>query len=142
MITYKKFKMQSIKLALFLSKPGFYYIKIDLKGAYDTVAIARIHRRYLQFFSGNILYQYHGFPNGLAEAPRKFTLLLTPILSWLSFLGIIFVSYLDDMLIMGEDPELLLEQASIAVQFFIFLGFIINTDKSLLPNKLNFSGLF
>ena len=130
MVTYKKFKMQSIKLALFLSKPGFYYIKIDLKGAYDTVAIARIHRRYLQFFSGNTLYQYRGFPNGLAEAPRKFTLLLTPILSWLSFLGIIFVSYLDDMLIMGEDPELLLEQAAIAVQFFIYLGFIINIEKS------------
>jgi len=52
---------------------------VDLKSAYDTGSIDKDNRKFLQFKSEGVLYQYRGWPNGLAEAPRKFTKIFKPI---------------------------------------------------------------
>ena len=129
-VEYQHFKMSSIKEAILLTLPNDLYIIIDLSTAYDCVLIAIKSRKYLQFNVGHTVYQYRGFPNELAEAPRKFTKLLKPLCGLLTFLGIRFVTYIDDMLVMHQDRETLLKQASWICQAFMYLGFIINVKKS------------
>ena len=130
-VRHKHFKMQSIKNAIEISMPYDYYAKVDLETAYDTTAVAAQDRKYLQFWAGDTLYQYRGLPNGLSEAPRKFTELLKPLSILFNYIGIRFISYLDDTLIMNQNKQKLLNQNSIICQVFMYLGFLINTKKSI-----------
>ena len=129
-VIYQHFKMQSMKDTLNTVRPYDLFGKADLRGAYDCVLMAVSDRRFLQFFSNGILYQFRCFPNGLSECPRLFTRLLKPILSTLYRLACRLISYLDDMLMMNQDPQKLLRQLSMAVQLFTALGFVINVEKS------------
>ena len=128
--------MATFESALCLINAEDYFIKLDLQCAYDCVNIAPEYRKYFQFMSNGILYQYVGFPNGLSEAPRFFTLILKPILGLLGTRGCRNCSYLDDLLLMDSNPDKLREHGSFIVQIFMFLGFIVNTNKSILaPSK-------
>ena len=129
-VEYNHFKMQSLSDALLLVKQNDWLTKIDLTSAYDCCPIAPASRKYLQFKSDNILYQYRGFPNGLAEAPRLFTLITRPVRELLNHLGIRHVLYLDDLLIMAESIQLSKNYTSTAIQIFHNLGFVINCEKS------------
>ena len=141
-VTYKHFKMQNVTNALDLINQGDFLIKIDLQSAYDCVPIYKPHRQFLQFSVANEVFQFTCFPNGLSEAPRLFTLLLDPIKFSFGKLGIKFISYLDDLLVMHNDPLVLKNQASLIVSIFINLGFLINITKSeVVPvNSLIFLG--
>ena len=130
-VSYSHFKMQSIKDAMLLIRVGDYFVKIDLRKAYDCCRIHKNFRKFLQFFCNSVLYQFIGWPNGLCECPRLFTKLLKPILAILGRLGYRFVSYLDDMLLCHQDPLRLRLQVSLVVQLFTALGFVINTEKSI-----------
>ena len=125
------FKMQSLQDALLIIRKGDYLTKIDLTSAYDCVPVDPTSRKYLQFRSGGVLYQFRGFPNGLSEAPRLFTLITHPINEILNHLGIRHVLYLDDMLIMAESTQASKVATSYAVQLFTNLGFVINQSKSI-----------
>ena len=59
-------------------------------------------RKFLQFQANNQLFQFRGWPNGLAEAPRLFTLVLKPVISVLEKLGIKCVIFIDDLLLMQQ----------------------------------------
>ena len=109
--------MSSIVTAINISLPGVYYGKI----AYDSVAIDQEFRKFLQFFSRPNTFQFVGLPNGLAEAPRKFTLLTKPILHFLSLHTIKFVGYLDDLLVIHdhEDPTTLKLHISLVCKLFL-----------------------
>ena len=131
-IKFVHFKMESLQDALLLINHGDYFIKLDLQNAYDCVNVAPECRKFLQFFSNGVLFQYVGFPNGLSEAPRVFTLILKPILALLGMRGARHCSYLDDLLLMESDPNKLLEHGSFIIQIFMMLGFLINTKKSIL----------
>ena len=129
-VTYNHFKMSSISDAMKLLKYLDFMIKIDLTSAYDCVPMHEEDQTYLQFVSKGQLFQFTCFPNGLSEAPRLFTRLLDPIKYTMGKLGIRFISYLDDLLLMNQDQHKLVEQASIVIQLFVNLGFVINTSKS------------
>ena len=131
-IKYVHFKMANLGSALCLINQGDFFIKLDLKCAYDCVSIAPECRKYLQFISNGKIYQYVGFPNGLSEAPRFFTLILKPILGLLGSRGCRHCGYLDDLLLMDSNPDRLREHGAFIIQVFMFLGFIINTSKSVL----------
>ena len=126
------FKMTHIETALSFIKKGDFFIKLDLTTAYDCVNVEESSRKYLQFLSDGVLYQYVGFPNGLSEAPRYFTLLLKPVMALLGLRGCRYCSYLDDLLMMDGDSERLKEHGSFIIQVFMYLGFLINTKKSIL----------
>ena len=129
-VEYRHFKMQSLDDALLLINKDDMLTKIDLTSAYDCCPIAPESRKYLQFRSNNVLYQFRGFPNGLAEAPRLFTLITKPVREVLNSLGIRHILYLDDMLLMAKNRESSLNATSLAIQLFTNLGFVINTAKS------------
>lgn len=141
-VEYKHFKMSSIYNAVDICRPDDEFGIVDLGTAYDSVGVAKEHRRFLQFSSGGVTYQYRAFPNGLSEAPRKFTLLLKPICSFLNFLGIRFVSYIDDMLVLARNAVTVKLHLSIICQTFVLLGFVINFKKTISKpsRKITFLG--
>ena len=131
-IPYEHFKMEQISNAFKLVQKGDFFIKIDLKQAYDSVPIHPQSRNFLQFLFNNERYRFRGWPNGLSEAPRLFTKLLKPLLSFCRKLAFRMVCYLDDILVMDQNISKLKEQGSILIQLLMALGFVININKSIL----------
>ena len=93
-IVYHHFKMDSLKAATEVMKPGCFMASIDLKDAYYTVPIHHEFQKYLKFQVGGKLYQYTCLPNGLSSAPRLFTKLVKPV--YANF------GYIDNSLLRGD----------------------------------------
>ena len=135
-VTHHHFKMDNIRSAIRLMKPGCYMASIDLKDAYYTVPICKEHQKFLKFqWKGN-LYQFVCFPNGLALCPRKFTKLLKPIFSCLRQQGHISVAYIDDSWLTAENFTLCVRNIIDTTTLLDKVGFIIHPEKSvLLPTQ-------
>ncbi len=67
---------------------------------------------------------------GISSAPRIFTKLLRPVISYLRKEGIRLVVYLDDILIVNETQEGAKRDFLIVVELIQRLGFLINWPKS------------
>ena len=95
-VAYHHFKMESLKSALQMMKPGCFMASVDLKDAYYSVDADIKYQELLKFYWRGKLYQYKCLPNGLASAPRVlFTKLLKPIYSTLRSQGHLSVGYID-----------------------------------------------
>ena len=129
-VNYVHFKMQSLGDVKNLIELNDYFVTIDIKSAYDSVPIHADDRKFLQFQVNGKTYRYKGWPNGLSEAPRLFTILLKPVNSLLGRLAIKCVMYIDDILVMHKEKETLINQAAFIIKLLTWLGFIINVEKS------------
>ena len=80
---------------------------------------------------------------GLYSAPWVFTKTLKPALAVLRQRGIQMIVYIDDILLIAESKEQALDQSQAVVYLLECLGFIINTEKSVLtPDQtIEFLGL-
>ena len=134
--------MEGIHVVRDLLLQGDWMSRIDLKDAYFTIPIDRDYRRYLRFLWQGQAYEFTCLPFGLATAPRIFTKLLRPVVGFLRSHGVRCVIYLDDLLIMQQDREVLVEHTATVVHLLEALGFLINYPKSHLePSQiLNFLG--
>ena len=101
-IAYKKFKMETLKCAIFLLKKNTWMTVLDLKDAYYSVPITLEHRKYLTFSFQGQLYCFTCLPNGLSCAPRVFTKLLKPVFATLKSQGHLSVSYIDDVFLQAD----------------------------------------
>ena len=117
--------------------------KLDLEDAYFTVPVHRDHQRYLWFVVEQVHYQFTCLPFGLSCAPWAFTKVLCPVAAFLRTLEVRMIIYMDNMLIMGESPDVVWDHVSAMVTILEGLGFIINTDKTMLcpTQQLEFLGL-
>ena len=80
-VQYNKFKMETLQHILSYVQQGFFMATLDLTDAYLTVPVSPDHAKYLKFQWRGVTYMYIVMPFGIAEAPRKFTKLLKPILA-------------------------------------------------------------
>ena len=103
-------------------------MKLDLKDAYYTVPVHRGHLRYLRFSYQGTLYEFSCLPFGLSSAPRAFTKLFKPIASLLCSMGVQVVIYLDDILLLDQDPGEL-KIFNQVLELFQNLGFSIKKEK-------------
>ena len=126
-VSYYHFKMDNIKTALKLMRPGCFMASVDLKDAYYSVPIATEDRRYLKFE-----WQYTCLPNGLACAPRLFTKILKPVYSHIRSLGHICMGHIDDSLLLGYNYSACTKNIQDTVDTFVKLGFVIHPEKSVL----------
>ena len=137
------FKMEGIHTLRELLVRNDWLAKLDLKDAYFTVPIHRDHQKYLRFVVEQVHYQFTCLPFGLSCAPWAFTKVLRPVAAFLRTLGVRMIVYIDDMLIMGESPDVVWDHVTAMVALLEGLGFIVNTDKSMLSptQQLEFLGL-
>lgn len=131
-IHYMHFKMETLNHVILLITPGCYFASIDLKDAYFTIPIHPDWRKFLRFVWNGQLLQFTCLPNGLAEAPRKFTKALKAPFSWLRARGFDNSSYLDDSCLLGDTEAECLENVYSTMQLLDNLGFTIHPDKSVI----------
>ena len=113
-----------------LMTPGCFMASVDLKDAYYSIPVAQEDRKYLRFVWENTLYQFTCLPNGLAEAPRKFTKILKVPFSELRGQGHESSVYLDDSALFGLTFDDCVQNITSTVETLDSLGFTIHPDKS------------
>ena len=130
-VVYHHFKMESINSATQLTKPNCWMVVLDLKDAYYSVPVAKVHRKFLCFEFEGKLYEFSCLPNELSSAPRVFTKLVKSALSTLREKGIMVVAYTNDLLFIADKPEELVRAISEAISLLQALGFTIHKEKSM-----------
>jgi hypothetical protein len=142
-IQYKHFKMEGFPLLKTLIKQGDWFLKLDMKDAYFCVSMAERHKRFLRFQWKSTLYEFQCLPFGLASAPRDFTKLLKPLIAMLRRIGIRLIIYLDDILLMNQNPEELRKDGKTLAFLIERLGFLVNKKKSVMipSQEIEFLGM-
>jgi hypothetical protein len=129
-VRYEKFKMEGMPMLCTLLEKNDWMTKIDLKDAYFCLPIAHEHKKLFRFRWDNALFQFRVCPFGLASAPRIFTKILKPAMGFCRRLGIRLLIYLDDLIILNQNPENLTVDTNSIIWILQHLGFVINWNKS------------
>ena len=98
------FKMEGIFLLKDLLRKVDWMAKVDLKDAYFMIPIQEQDRDFLKFAFKGKYYKFNSLPFGRACAPWVFTEVLKPIAAQLRELGVRMIVYIDDILILAENP--------------------------------------
>ena len=104
-VSFSHFKMDTLQHILAVVTPGCFMSTFDLTDAYLTVPVAPEHWKILKFSWRGIIYMYMVLPFGISSAPRKFTKVLKPILSYLCSAAVTIPTYLDDGWITAPDYQ-------------------------------------
>ncbi len=129
-VQYEKLKMEGMPMLCTLLEKNDWMTKIDLKDAYFCLPIAHEHKKLFRFRWDNALFQFRVCPFGLASAPRIFTKILKPAMGFCRRLGIRLLIYLDDLIILNQNPENLTVDTNSIIWILQHLGFVINWNKS------------
>ena len=129
-VEYHHFKMETLQAAIQLMSRGCYLASVDLKDAYYSVPMAPQDRKYLRFVFQGQLFQFTCLPNGLAEAPRKFTKLLKVPFAHLRGQGHLSSAYIDDSCLLGASAEACGQNVAATVKLMDDLGFTVHPEKS------------
>jgi hypothetical protein len=135
-IDVNHFKMEDHRTALKLLQRNYYMASIDLQDAYFLISIDENYKKFLRFEWKSQTYEFNVLPFGICTAPYVFTKLLKPVLQYLRSSGLMSVAYLDDFLCIGQTYDECLKNITTTKAILEYLGFIINTKKSVMvPNK-------
>ena len=125
-----KFKLDGLETVRTWIRPNDFLATIDLKNAYQSVLVARRHRRFLAFRVGDRLFRHRCQTFGASSSPFIFTKLMKPIVRKLVEQGIRISFYLDDALIAAESFDQCRRHVARACRLLTQLGFEIATEKS------------
>ena len=89
-------------------------------------------RDFLKFVFKDKYYRFNCLPVGLACAPWVFTKVLKPVAAQLREMGVRFIFYIYDILILAETPQLLKDHTMGLLYLLENLGFIIGYKKCIL----------
>ena len=134
----EKFKMETMQNVRELLRPGLWGATIDLKDAFYHVGIHRKSRKFLRFLLDGQVYEYMALPMGLTCSPRVFTTLNKKVGVVFRKHGITCVFYIDNILVTGETEEDCRNKIMFVLQSLRTLGFLINSDKSVLQPSRRF----
>ena len=142
-LVFHHFKMEGLHMLNSLVNKGDFFVKLDLKDAYFTVAIHRDHTHFLKFQWRGKIYMFTCLPFGLSSAPWAFTKLMRVAMTVLRRQGVKIIIYLDDLLIIGSSADAVIEDLQKVRCLLENLGFILNIEKSDLKPKqvMEFLGL-
>ena len=124
------FKMESLKQAIHMIRPGAYLASIDIKDAFYSVPIHPSHKKYLKFMWKAKPYQFEAMPNGYLDAMRIFAKLMKPVFSTLRKMGFVSILYVDDTLLYGDTFAECKENVRATLEMLQDLGFIVHSEKS------------
>ena len=109
------FKMEGIHVVKDLLLKRDYLTRIDLKDAYLTIPVHHHFHKFLRFRWQDQDFEFTCLPFGLTSAPRVFTKVMRIVIAYLRDRGIRCVIYLDDLLLMNRNREVLKEQTLTAL---------------------------
>jgi hypothetical protein len=138
----RKFKMEDHRTVAAVIEANHWAVSIDISKAYHHVTVSEELQPYLSFQYGKKIYQYMAMPFGISSAPRTFCKIMGHAMRvirerW----RITAVQYLDDLLFLHPDREVLQRQAQEIVTFLQDLGWTINREKSKLIPRQRFTFL-
>lgn len=129
-VEYHHFKMETLQHAILSMTPGCFMASVDLKQAYYAIPVSQSDRKYLRFFWKGRLFQFTCLPNGLAEAPRKFTKILKVLFATLRASGHDNSAYVDDSCLLGTSFDSCVRNVIDTVLLMDKLGFTVHPNKS------------
>lgn len=130
------FKIENVRTALNLLDKEDYMCRLNLKDAYLLVSINSNDKKFLRFKYKGKIFQLNALPFGLSSAPFVFTKIMKLVVNKLRKQGIKLVVYLDDFLIKSDSKQKCQKNTNEVMKLLLFLGFIINDEKSdLMPKK-------
>lgn len=131
-ITTSHFKLEDIRTVLKIISKNSFMATLDLKDAYFLIKIHEDSRKYLRFIFNDTLYEFNALPFGLNTAPYIFTKIMKPVVKLLRSAGYISSIYLDDICLVADTYESCQNNVETTRKLLNSLGFLINTDKSVL----------
>jgi len=117
-------------------RPGDYVTSIDLKDAHFHILVHPSDRKWLRFRLGHRVFQFRALPFGLSLAPWIFTMVVRQLCALVRREGVRLRVYLDDWLILHQDPASCATHTSLVLNQALELGFTVNQEKSdFLPSQ-------
>ena len=112
-----KFQMEGVQEVAELIQPHDYGMLVDLKDAHLTLGLHPSHRKYCRFRcpKTKVRYQWKTVSFGTSEAPKICTKIIRPLIRILKSLGIRCIIYIDDLLLLDQDPVRLGKAMAIAM---------------------------
>ena len=129
-VTYRHFKMDSLKSAISLMTPNCYMASIDLKDAYYSVPVKEEFQKFLKFQWKGHIFKFVCLPMGLTSSPRIFTKITKPVYATLRQKGHINSGYIDDIYLQGSDVKDRENNIRDTVHILQDSGFTIQPTKS------------
>ena len=141
-VTYRHFKMESIKEVINIVRPNVYIASIDLKDAFYPIPIHPEHHKYLKFVVLSKIYQYTCMPNDYGPAMRIFTKVSKVPFSHLRSTRFVSVVFVDDSYLQGNNYKALLRNIENTIELLQNSGFTIHPTKSVLTptQRITFLG--
>ena len=100
-----RFKMLTTASLLRTVRQGDWFTSLDLRDAYQHLAVYAPHRKFLRFgFEGRV-YEYTVLPFGMSLSPRVFVKCTQVAVAPLRRQGIRLATYIDDWLFSGKSRE-------------------------------------
>lgn len=121
---------------------GYAGSTLDFSNAFHHLGVCEELRRFLNFRYDGICYRYRGLPFGLRSAPRLFCAAMSATMNAIrSRWDVIVSAYMDDVLILAEEADVLRQTVLEIVDFCEALGWTINRKKSVLEPSTRFTYL-
>ena len=112
-----KFQLDGTKAIAQLIQPGDFGALIDVKGCYLEFGLHPSHRKHCRFRESNRnRWQWRTISFGMSEAPHSCTRILRPFTKILKGLGVRCSIYLDDLLVLSQNPSSLAVAMGVAVE--------------------------
>lgn len=127
-----KFKLETLDSVLLGVRKGMFMVKLDLKSGYHHIPINEEHSKYLGFCWENKFYYFRVLPFGVTSGPFLFTKIFRPLIQRWRAKGILIYIYLDDLLILCDNPHKLRKNLFSVVSDLWNCGFVISADKCVL----------
>ncbi|CAJ0956512.1 unnamed protein product [Ranitomeya imitator] len=142
-VKVRHFRMESLCSVIASMEHGEFLASIDIRDAYLHIPIFPPHQRFFRFAVGEEHFKFRALPLGLATAPRVFTKVMAAVMAILHSRGLVFLPYLDDLLVKGPSLRACEEFVRISLDTLSRLGWLINLKKSsLLPaQRISFLGM-
>lgn len=134
-----KFPLPSIEELLVKVREGKFFSTIDLKSGYHQIPVHPDDREKTAFICDNALYEYLYLPFGVKNAPSHFSRVMMAVLNGL--IGNSVLVYLDDLIVLGKDPEEHLSNLAEVLSALGRQGMRINLNKcKFFQSEVNFLG--